>query len=135
MTIGLGCMSAGLASIIASNLVTSMPLFLLGTVLAGVGQGLTLMGVLAAINLASPPDQRGEIISSLYVFNYLGLAVLVLGVGAASGVVGLLTATEGFAIVIGAVALLALILIRRVDPARHPDMPSHQALAASARLG
>jgi predicted MFS family arabinose efflux permease len=132
---GLIGMIAGLAAIVAAELLTSMSLFLLGTLAAGLGQGLTLTGALAAVNLASPSGQRSEIISSLYVFNYLGLAVPVLGVGAASSIMGVLPATIGFAAVIAGVALLGLVAILRVDPTRHPDMPAHGALAGSPRLG
>jgi fucose permease len=132
---GLAALIAGLAVIVASELADSVALFLLGTFLAGVGQGLALTGVLAAVNLASPPDRRSQVISSLYVFNYLGSAVPVLGAGAAISAVGLTGATAGFAIVIGAVSGFALWLIQRVDPARHPDAPSHHALAGCPRLG
>lgn len=132
---GLAAMVAGLAVIVTAELTASLSVFLLGTVLAGIGQGLTLTGALAAVNPASPAGQRNEIISSLYVFNYLGLAVPVLGVGAVSSIFGLVAATTGFAVVIGAVALFAWVAVQRVDATRHPDMPAHRALAGSPRLG
>lgn len=131
---GLIAMIAGLASIIAAELMTSVPLFLLGTLGAGIGQGLTLTGALAAVNLASPSGQRSEIVSSLYVFNYLGLAVPVLGVGAVSSIFGLLPATIGFAVVISGIALFAWVAVQGVDASLHPDMPAHRALAGFPRL-
>jgi MFS family permease len=130
---GLAAMVGGLAALAFAALIASTPLFLLGTVLDGAGQGLALMGVLAAINLASPPVRRNEIISSLYIFNYLGLALPVLGMGIATHFVGLIAATLGFAGIIGTIALFALIELHRVDATRHPDMASHAALAGAPR--
>ncbi len=132
---GLGLMLAGLAAVIIAERATSMPLFIVGTLLAGAGQGLALMGVLAAVNLASPPEERGETISSLYVFNYLGLSLPVLGIGAASSAMGLFAATVGFAVLIGAASLFALAGLQRIDGARHPDMPVHHGIAGCPRMG
>lgn len=135
MRLGLAGMIAGLAAISGAQITTSVALFLLGALFAGVGQGLALTGVLAAINLASPADQRGEIISSLYVFNYLGLALPVLGVGAASAEIGLIGATIAFSVLISGIALFALIAIGRVDRRRHPDRSAHRAMAGLRRIG
>lgn len=130
---GLGAMIVSLALIVIAEFATSSLLFWAGTFLAGIGQGLALTGVLAAINVAAPIDERSEVISSLYVFNYIGLAAPVLGIGVAIGAVGLVVATIAFAVVIGAVSLFALVVIRRVDPAQHPDMSSHRALDGCPR--
>lgn len=128
-------MIVSLAVIVIAGLAASSLLFWAGIFLAGIGQGLALTGVLAAINLAAPIDERSEVISSLYVFNYIGLAAPVLGVGVAIGAVGLIGATIAFAVVIGAVSSFALVVIQRVDPARHPDTSSHRALDGCPRIG
>lgn len=134
-TLGLVGMIVGLAAISGAQITSSVVLFLSGALFAGIGQGLALTGVLAAINIASPADQRSEIISSLYVFNYLGLALPVLGVGAASAKIGLVGATIAFSALISGIALFALIGIWRVDRYRHPDRSVHHAMAGLRRLG
>jgi predicted MFS family arabinose efflux permease len=135
ITLGLAGMIVGLAAISGAQITTSVALFLLGASFAGIGQGLALTGVLAAINFASPADHRGEIISSLYVFNYLGLALPVLGVGAAAAKIGLVGATIAFSVLISGIALFALIAIGRVDRHRHPDRSAHHAMAGLRRIG
>jgi hypothetical protein len=125
-------MIVGLAAISGAEITTSIVLFLLGALFAGIGQGLALTGVLAAINFASPADQRGEII---YVFSHLGLALPVLGVGAASAKIGLVGATIAFSALISGIALSALIVIGRVDREQHPDRSAHRAMAGLRRLG
>jgi hypothetical protein len=69
------------------------------------------------------------------VFNYLGLALPVLGVGAASAKIGLVGATIAFSALISGIALFALIAIGRVDRYRQPDRSVHRAMAGLRRLG
>ena len=60
---------------------SSLALFLVGTVIGGLGIGLAFMGSLAAINQAAPPEQRAALVSAFYVAAYGGVSVPVVGVG------------------------------------------------------
>src|SRR5439155_15476097 len=58
--------------------------FIRGTLTCGVGVGLVIMGTLATVNQISPPEHRGEVISSFFVTAYIGLSIPAIGVGIAS---------------------------------------------------
>jgi MFS family permease len=90
--------------------------FLIGTVCCGVGVGLSFMGSLAQVNGLSPPDHRGEVLSSYFAVAYVGLTVPVIGLGVASDYVGAFVATLAFAVVVGVLALIVAVLNARPTP-------------------
>ena len=130
-SLGLGIMVFGLAALVAAEIAASFALFIVAVLLDGIGQGMTFMGAVGEVNHAAPPDRRGQVVSSLYVFSFLGFALPVLGVGLAAGPLGLRTATAGFAAVIGAIAIVAMIGIRRADADHHAEARCHEALAGA----
>ena len=87
---------------------SSLPLFVLGVVGAGLGQGMTFRTGLTAVNEASPPDRRAETASALFVVAYAGLALPVVGEGLLASVVGLRPAGLVFA---GSVAAFCAVLL------------------------
>lgn len=95
--LGLGLLMLGLR-------LGQLPLFVAGTVSAGVGVGLALMGALATVNRVAPPERRAEVLSGFFVASYAGLALPALGVGIASQHVGFFAATLACSV------LLALVL-------------------------
>jgi MFS family permease len=90
-----------------------MPIFLAGTVVSGVAVGAVFMGSLAVANRLAPAESRGQVISTFFVFAYVGLTVPVIAVGFGSQAFGSFRATLGCAIVLAAVAVAALAVIRR----------------------
>jgi len=86
--VGLGLLPLGLAAIVGALVGGSMVLFLLGTVIGGVAVGAVFMGSLATANRLAPAELRGKIVSTYFVFAYVGLALPVIGVGIASDYVG-----------------------------------------------
>jgi MFS family permease len=112
---GLAVFLAALALIVAGLSAASMPLFLAGTVVSGVAVGLVFMGSLAVANRLAPAQTRGQVISTYFVFAYLGLAVPVIAVGFASQAFGDFRATLGCAIALAAVALASAAVIRRSE--------------------
>jgi MFS family permease len=85
-------------------------LFLLATLLSGMGAGLSSMSSLGTVNLIAPPDQRGGVVSSLFVLFYLGVSVPVVVLGWAADRWGLQTAAGLFGIVLSVVAALVWIV-------------------------
>jgi len=87
---------------------SSLALFLAGTVIGGLGIGLAFMGSLAAINQAAPPEQRSAMVSAFFVAAYSGVSVPVVGVGLLAQGTNLLVASICLAAVIALLLLLTL---------------------------
>jgi MFS family permease len=113
MLAGLAVFLAALALIVAGLSAASMPLFLAGTVVSGMAFGSVFMGSLAVANRLAPAAIRGQVISTYFVFAYVGLTVPVIAVGFAAQAAGDFRATLGCAIVLAAVALASAAVIRR----------------------
>ena len=81
---GLATLLAGLALIVAALSQASMSLFLAGTLVGGVAVGAVFIGSLSTANRLAPPEIRGRVVSTYFVFVYVGLTIPVIGVGMAS---------------------------------------------------
>jgi MFS family permease len=110
---GLGLFLAALALIVAALSAASMPIFLAGTVISGVAVGAVFMGSLATANRLAPAETRGQVISTFFVFAYIGLTVPVIAVGYGSQAFGDFRAILGCAIALAAIALASMAVIRR----------------------
>ncbi|HEX8864222.1 MAG TPA: MFS transporter, partial [Lentzea sp.] len=95
----------------------SLPLLLVATTLAGLGQGTTFRAALALLTAASPPDRRAEIASSFFVVAYIAISVPIVGEGLAAQLVGLRTAGVGFGV---AAAVLAAVTTASFRPTAPP---------------
>ena len=73
---------------------------------AGVGQGIAFRTVFNEVAAKVEASRHAQIVSTVYVITYLGSAVPVLGLGWASGVVGVPAAIAGFVLLCGAAALI-----------------------------
>ncbi len=113
MMAGLGVFLVALALIVAALSAASMPIFLAGTAASGVAVGAVFMGSLATANRIAPAQTRGQLISTFFVFAYVGLTVPVIAVGYGSQAFGDFRAILTCAIVLAAIALTSLAVIRR----------------------
>jgi MFS family permease len=113
MLAGLAVFLAALALTVAGLSAASMPLFLAGTVVSGVAVGAVFMGSMATANRLAPAETRGQVISTYFVFAYVGLAVPVIAVGFGSQAFGDFRAILGCAIALAAIALASMAVIRR----------------------
>jgi hypothetical protein len=71
------------------------------------------MGSLAVANRLAPAATRGQIISTYFVFAYVGLTVPVIAAGYGSQAFGDFRATLYCAVVLAAIALVSTAVIRR----------------------
>ena len=110
---GLGVFLAALALIVAGLSAASMPLFLASTVVSGVSVGAVFMGSLATANRVAPAEARGQVISTFFVFCYVGLTIPVIAVGFGAQAFGDFRAILACAIVLAAIALASMAVIRR----------------------
>jgi MFS family permease len=110
---GLATFLVALALIVAALSAASLALFVVGAVVGGVGAGSVFLGSLSTANRLAPPEQRGRVISTYFVFCYVGLTIPVIGVGVASVHVGDFRAVLVAAIVLAALSLVSMAGIRR----------------------
>jgi sugar phosphate permease len=103
--------------------VASLALLMIGAILSGLGQGMSFRAGLALVTAASPARQRGEITSAFFVTLYVGIAIPVIGEGAAANGFGLVTAGVVFAALVAALVVVALILLERAERSEVSSAP------------
>lgn len=113
MTFGLILFLAGLALVVAGLSSASMPLFLSGTVISGIAGGSVFVGSLSIANGLAPPERRGQVVSTFFVFSYVGLTIPVVAVGIASQYFGDFRPVLVCAIALALMSVLSAGIIRR----------------------
>ena len=83
-------------------------MLLVGSALAGIGQGLAFMGSLGDVSEIAPEDHKGDIVASYYVVIYLATALPAVGVGVLAQLASLSAAFLAFAYVVIAICLAGL---------------------------
>jgi MFS family permease len=84
LRLGIILLAAGIVAVTVAVWVTSLPLLLIGGVLAGAGGGATFKGAVYTVIAIAPPRARGESLAGFFLAAYLGLAVPVVGLGVAT---------------------------------------------------
>jgi MFS family permease len=110
---GCAALIAGMASLAAGLAVSDLALLVLGGVIAGFGQGLSLRAGLTAVNVSAPPERRGEVASSYFVVLYAAISLPVIGEGFLAEATGLRPAGITFAALVAVIAAVVLVLIGR----------------------
>lgn len=100
LTVGLAAEATGLVLLNAGLHLTSMPVFLLGSALAGAGAGVLFKAALGTVAGQAEPARRGEALAGLFLVAYLGLIVPVVGLGLATLAVPVSEALAGFSVVL-----------------------------------
>ncbi|KAA1005306.1 MFS transporter [Paraburkholderia panacisoli] len=99
----------------------SLGLLLLGTALAGIGQGISLRAGLGEIASAAPAHRRAEVTSSFFIVLYVAISLPVIGLGFAVQLAGIQRATLLFVGLTIVLVLIALLLLMRGQANRGPD--------------
>jgi hypothetical protein len=86
----------------------NLPVFLLSTATAGAGYSLLFGSALEVINKAAPADQRGGVLSALYLLAYLSLGAVALVLGLVATAKGLGPAVDLGAGIISVLSLATL---------------------------
>ncbi|SEN92552.1 MFS transporter [Actinacidiphila rubida] len=118
--LGLGAQAVGMAVLAAGMRLGSLPVFLGAGITAGVGAGVLFKSAVGHVAETAAPARRGEALAGLFLASYLGLALLPVGLGAASLAMSLTDATTWFTVVV--LALLAAVAIgtRQSGPGARP---------------
>ncbi|MBB4684206.1 MFS transporter [Amycolatopsis jiangsuensis] len=99
LRLGYTLMPLGLVVLSTAALLTSLPVFLAGAVLAGAGVGLGFRASVGTVAALADPHARGEVLAALFLAAYAGLVIPVLTVGLALVWVSSPTAFVGFSVV------------------------------------
>lgn len=95
--------------LLASGMWTAnLALFVAGTVVTGVGNGLVFRGAMATAGEAAPPESRAEAIAGFFLGAYVGLSVPIVILGVASNYVSARTLMLVFVLVVAAVTTAAV---------------------------
>jgi MFS family permease len=111
ITLGAIASAVGMALLALSVVWHGLWLYLAAKAMMGVGYGLLFLGGLALLNSATPAQHRGGVFSALYLFAYLSLGVVALGLGVVATHAGLSLAVDLGAGVIALLSLTAIALL------------------------
>ena len=103
---GYAALGLGVLLTVAAMLMSALPLYLAGSVVAGLGFGATFRFAVNALGEAAPSSQRGQVFATLYIVSYVAFSAPALAAGLAVGRFGL----EPTAVAYGALEV-ALVLI------------------------
>ncbi|MFI9605151.1 MFS transporter [Streptomyces sp. NPDC052043] len=124
--VGLLAQALGMAVLAAGIHLASLPVFLLAGIIAGAGAGVLFKSAVGQVADAAAPARRGEALAGLFLASYLGVALLPVGLGAASRSMSLSDATTWFAAVVLALLTAVAVRGRRREPtAAGEPVPRH----------
>jgi MFS family permease len=114
----LGVLVPAVALLIAAQAKGSLPLLLLGTALSGVSGALGYRGSLQVVNQIAPAEQRAGVSSVYFIVCFIGNSLPVVAVAALTRAFNSLVADSVFAVTLAVLALAALAVAIRTNPAR-----------------
>jgi MFS family permease len=127
---GLLVLPVGLVLITIGLVLEAPPLFILGALVGGFGQGLAYVGGQSLVELATPPERRGEAFSTYLVVLYVAGSSCAISLGLAAKEFGLYRSSVVYATL---AALLSL--ATAAYTARTAIRPAAARLAATAASG
>lgn len=108
LALGMSLLVVGMAATIAALVVGSVGLYFAATVVAGVGFGSGILGVLRTLLPQAAPHERAGLLSAIFVVSYLSHSIPAVAAGAVAGAAGLVPTAVGYA---GMVLLLAVVVL------------------------
>jgi len=81
--ISYGTLAGGVLVTVAAMPAGTLPLYVVGSVVAGFGFGATFRSAVNALGDAAPADQRGEVFATMYIVSYLAFSLPALAAGLA----------------------------------------------------
>lgn len=116
MRLGGALMVAAWLGCLVAFYLASPWLFVVFSVLSGVGYGASFVGAMGVFTRLAPPDHRASLGSLFYLAGYLGSAICIIAVGAAVDALGIPLASASMLLVM--TSALGLLLMRRSESAR-----------------
>lgn len=112
--VGYALLAVGVLLTIAAMEAVSLPLYLAGSAIAGLGFGGSFQFAVNALGQVAPADRRGEVFATMFIVSYLAFSVPALVAGLAVGHVGL----EPTAVVYGALDVVLVAVATLAGPVR-----------------
>ena len=110
IVVGLLAAGFGVWLLILAVALHAVALVAVSTFAVGVGGGLSYLAGLNVVGAIAPPDRRAEVMSAFFVACYVGFSVPALAVGIAANWFGLYASLVAAAILLGILALAAIVL-------------------------
>ncbi|MBM7246214.1 MFS transporter [Rhodococcus fascians] len=107
LSLGISAEALGLIALVIGMHTLSLPTFLVGGVVAGIGAGVLFKAAVGAVAAMAAPAERSEALAGLFLIAYLGLGIPALGIGIATLSMSATAAMTGLAAIV-------LILLRGV---------------------
>lgn len=103
---GHAALGLGVLVTVAATLMSAFPLYVAGSVIAGLGFGAAFRFAVNALGESAPSAQRGQVFATLYIVSYLAFSVPALVAGLAVGRLGL----EPTAVAYGALEFVLVLI-------------------------
>lgn len=116
LRMGASALPLGVAAILLAVHSASLPLFFIGTLIAGCGFGASFLGTLRSLVPLAQPHERAGLMSAYYVLSYLAFCLPSLLAGGLARTFGLVTTTDGYGAVLIVLAVVALFALLRQRP-------------------
>ncbi|PWC03500.1 MFS transporter [Agromyces badenianii] len=114
--VGSAALAVGVTLIVVATAADSGAIFLVGSVVSGVGFGIGFLSGLRALVGAIPAEHRASVMSAYYTVAYLALSLPAVLAGLSVGPVGLERTFEVFGAVVVLVALATVVVAWRARP-------------------
>jgi len=118
------------AGVVIAALNDSSALYLLGSILSGVGFGIAYLGGLRGLVAAIPGEHRAAVMSAFYLVAYSAGSTPAVIAGLLVGHLGLLPTFEVFGSIVSAIALIVAAEAWRTRPARNHLPPLEEPASA-----
>lgn len=118
LRVGASVLPVGVAAILLAVHSASLPLFFIGTLVAGCGFGASFLGSLRSIVPLAAPHERAGLMSAFYVLSYLAFCLPSLLAGNLTRTFGLVATTDGYGAVLIILSLGALPALMRQRPVK-----------------
>ncbi len=113
MVVGIFAQVVGVICVESALFSASAVLFLIATVITGVGNGLCFIGSLALVQEIAPPGMKAELVAAYNLVAYFALSLPIVGVGFLADTVGLKLATLAFTVALIVLAAATLTVMPR----------------------
>ncbi|MEP9391795.1 MFS transporter [Gordonia sp. VNK1] len=110
---GYPALAAGAVISLAGVLTSALPFYVAGSLIAGTGFAATFLGALDSISAATPPPQRGQVFSAVFIVSYLAFSGPAVIAGLVVSHVGLQETVVGYVVYVLLVAVVGAVLSRR----------------------
>lgn len=114
--IGMASIALGMLLLLAALATRSLPLFFVGTAVAGVGFGAGFSAVVEAMAPLAQAHERSELFAGIFVLSYLAFSIPAMLAGALVAPLGLLVTVQGYATLLLVTALLGMRVQWRARP-------------------